>query len=114
MQHSHTPTMYSEETLQSIATLMHAHGDVANPDPQTVEVMCGLIENYIDDVISEALRAGRLAQKFEPDMLLLHSVTKKADYDGGGEDVREAVGQVLAEKRAVERIVGNQAKKTRR
>lgn len=106
--------MYSEETLKSIATLMHAHGDVADPDPQTVHVMCGLIERYMDDVISEALRAGRLSQKFEPEMLLLHSVSKKADYDGGGEDVREAVGQVLAQKRAVESVVGNKPKKTRR
>lgn len=47
---------YPPELKKSVAELMHAYGDVEVPLEEAVEFMCGLLYQYLDEVINDAMK----------------------------------------------------------
>ncbi|CAM9107950.1 unnamed protein product [Sphacelaria rigidula] len=63
--------LYPPGLKESVASLMHAYGDVEVPLEETVEFMCGLLYQHLDKVIDEAMKVAKIkAGEVDADCIL--------------------------------------------
>lgn len=71
---------YSPQLRKTVAELMTASGDVKNPLDETVECMCGLLEQYLDDTLLQAQRVALIKGGFDSECLLIVCGNDKSTY----------------------------------
>lgn len=89
---------YSPELKKSVAELMHAFGDVEQPLDVTVECMCELLTQFLDDTLLEAVDVALTKGAFDAECLLFTSRKDKATY--------KAAQSQLERKRALDTAIG--------
>lgn len=62
--------MFTEDGKANIAKLMHAYGDVETPRRDTVDVMCGMLVEFLEDSLHRAVEIACLKGKFDAECLL--------------------------------------------
>lgn len=81
---------YPAELQSAVAQLMHAYADEANPNPETVLVICGMLDNYLDEVLADAQTGAVVAHRFDSEMLLLQ-YSKNDDVGHAKEQVKKDI-----------------------
>ena len=56
--------MFSKEMKESISDLMYAFGDDICPREDSVEFMCGLLIEFVDEVIGDARKIAEYKEKY--------------------------------------------------
>ena len=88
---------YSPEFKSQVSKLMHAFGDVEDPLDASVECMCGLLTQFLDDTLMRAVEVALTKKRFDAECLLFTCIHDKAAFKAAKNklDRKRALGLAL-------------------